>query len=40
MEEKFDGLVFAAVKSMLPDFKTIFENYARDLKTEAEKAAV
>jgi hypothetical protein len=37
MEEKFDGLVFAFVKRMLPDFKMIFENYARDLKVEAEK---
>ncbi|HTH57446.1 MAG TPA: SRPBCC domain-containing protein [Cyclobacteriaceae bacterium] len=40
MEEKFDGVVFALVKGLLPDFKLIFENYARDLKQEAEKTTV
>ena len=39
MEEKFDGFIFGMVKGMLPDFKMIFENYARDLKQEAEKSA-
>jgi hypothetical protein len=37
MEEKFDGIVFAAVKKLLPDFKEIFESYAGDLKKEAER---
>jgi hypothetical protein len=39
MEEKFYGLIFAVVKGMLPDFKMIFESYARDVKQEAEKRA-
>jgi hypothetical protein len=38
MEEKFDGLIFAIVKNRLPDFKSIFEKYAFDLKNEAERA--
>jgi len=37
MEERFEGLVFAIVKNRLPDFKTIFERYALDLKNEAER---
>lgn len=37
MEEQFGGLVFAIVKSSLPDFKPIFETYANDLKKEAER---
>ena len=40
MEEKFDGSVFAIVKNRLPDFKLIFEKYAFDLKSEAERALV
>jgi hypothetical protein len=40
MEEKFEGLIFAIVKNRLPDFKLIFEKYAFDLKSEAERALV
>jgi len=39
MEEKFSGFVFAIIKNRLPDFKPIFETYARDLKNEAERIA-
>jgi hypothetical protein len=39
MEEKFSGLIFAIVKGMLPEFRTIFEAYARDLKRESERVA-
>jgi len=37
MEESFSGIVFAAVKGMLPDFGPIFEAFASDLKREAER---
>ena len=37
MEERFSGLMFALAKSMLPDFRPIFEAYANDLKREAER---
>jgi len=37
MEEKFDGIIFAIMKNRLPDFKLIFEKYAMDLKSEAER---
>jgi len=40
MEEKFDGIIFAIIKNRLPDFKVIFENYAMDLKSEAERLSV
>ena len=40
MEEKFDGIIFAIIKNRLPDFKLIFENYALDLKKEAERLSV
>lgn len=36
MEERFSGLMFALIKSKLPNFKPIFERYAFDLKKEAE----
>ena len=39
MEERFSGLMFALVKRMLPDFRSIFEAYAGDLKREAERIA-
>jgi len=39
MEERFQGLVFAMVKRLLPDFRLIFERYANDLKLEAERVA-
>ena len=39
MEERFSGLVFALTKGMLPDFRPIFETYAKDLKREAERIA-
>ena len=37
MEERFSGLVFALVRSSMPDFGPIFERYASDLKREAER---
>jgi len=40
MEEQFSGLMFALIKNRLPDFKMIFENYALDLKNEAEQAGL
>jgi hypothetical protein len=39
MEERFSGVMFALTKSMLPDFRPIFEAYANDLKREAERVA-
>ena len=39
MEERFQGLIFAVVKNRLPDFGPIFEQYASDLKREAERVA-
>jgi hypothetical protein len=39
MEEHFSGLMFALTRSMLPDFRPIFEAYANDLKREAERIA-
>ena len=37
MTEKFWGLMLPMIKSSLPDFVPIFEQYAADLKQEAEK---
>jgi len=37
MREHFSGVVFALVKEKLPDFRPIFEAYAGDLKSEAER---
>jgi len=39
MEERFSGVMFALTKSMMPDFRPIFEAYANDLKREAERVA-
>jgi hypothetical protein len=39
MEEHFSGVMFALTKSMLPDFRPIFEAYADDLKREAQRIA-
>jgi len=39
MEERFSGVMFALTKSMLPDFRPIFEAYANDLKREAQRVA-
>ena len=39
MEERFSGAMFALTRSMLPDFRPIFETYADDLKREAERIA-
>lgn len=36
MEENFSGLVFAAVKGVMPDFRPIFEAFALGLGREAE----
>ena len=36
MEERFSGLMLPLVKKSLPDFESIFERYASDLKREAE----
>jgi len=33
------GAMFALTRSMLPDFRPIFETYANDLKREAERIA-
>ena len=37
MEEEFSGLIFAIVKASMPDFRPIFETWARDLKRESER---
>jgi len=37
MEERFSGLVFALVRKTMPDFRPIFETYARDLCRESER---
>ena len=37
MEERFSGLVFALVRKTMPDFRPIFEAYARDLRRESER---
>jgi hypothetical protein len=37
MEERFSGLMLPLLKGALPDFRPIFERYAKDLKTEAER---
>ena len=39
MEEHFRGLIFALVKNSLPEFRPIFETYARDLKRASERVA-
>ena len=37
MVEVFSGLMLPMIKGSLPDFVPIFETYARDLKSEAER---
>jgi hypothetical protein len=37
MVEEFKGLMLPMIKGSLPDFKANFEQYAADLKKEAEK---
>jgi len=37
MEEEFSGLIFAIVRASMPDFRPIFETWARDLKRESER---
>jgi hypothetical protein len=39
MEERFSGLILPLVKGTLPDFGPVFERYANDLKTEAERVS-
>lgn len=38
MDEVFSGLLLPLIKGSLPDFGPIFEQYASDLKREAERA--
>jgi hypothetical protein len=37
MEERFSGLLLPLVKGSMPDFGPVFEQYANDLKREAER---
>jgi hypothetical protein len=37
MKEVFSGLMLPMIAGRLPDFGPIFEQYAADLKAEAEK---
>jgi hypothetical protein len=37
MSEVFTGVMLPMIKKSLPDFRPVFEQYASDLKTEAEK---
>jgi hypothetical protein len=37
MAERFSGLFLPFVKRSLPDFEPVFEQYASDLKREAEE---
>jgi hypothetical protein len=39
MEETFSGLILPLVKGSFPDFGPVFESYANDLKSEAERVA-
>ena len=36
MEERFSGILLPIVKGSMPDFGPVFEQYANDLKREAE----
>lgn len=38
MEENFAGLMLPLIKRSLPDFRPVFERYARDLRDAAERA--
>lgn len=37
MSEAFSGLLLPMIKGSLPDFRPVFEQYAADLKQEAER---
>jgi hypothetical protein len=39
MVEVFSGLMLPLIKKSLPDFAPAFEQYAADLKREAERSA-
>jgi hypothetical protein len=39
MEERFSGLMLPLIKGSLPDFGPVFERYANDLRSEAERAS-
>jgi hypothetical protein len=39
MHERFAGLMLPLVEGSMPDFRPIFEAFAKDLKREAERAA-
>lgn len=39
MSEVFSGLMLPMIKGSLPDFRPVFEQYAADLKREAERQA-
>jgi hypothetical protein len=39
MAERFSGLLLPLVKGSMPDFGPVFEQYANDLKREAERSA-
>jgi len=39
MQERFSGLMLPFVGRALPDFGPVFEQYAADLKREAERGA-
>ncbi len=39
MVEVFSGMMLPMIKGSLPDFGPIFEQYARDLKNEAERSS-
>lgn len=39
MEEVFSGMMLPMIAGSLPDFGPVFEQYVRDLKREAERAA-
>jgi len=38
MQERFSGLILPLVKASLPDFGSMFERYAGELKNEAERS--
>jgi len=39
MEERFSGVIFAVFKTKMPNFRPIFESFARDLALAAEDLA-
>ena len=38
MSEVYTGLMLPMIAGSLPDFRPVFEQYAQDLKQEAERA--